>query len=111
MNQKIVWISPWRTLAVVAPISFVLGYPLIGLLWVFNQFAASPGRPNWMAFVLLPVALAISASLLAVIAVWAYNGVARFGPCLLVRMQASDQAEPAQTNVTADDAHGQAYRF
>ena len=117
MENQLVWISPWRTMAVVAPIAFVVSYPLIGVIWIINQFASAPGRPNWMAFVLLPLAFCLVTALFAGLAAAVYNGLSGLGLRLTVRTMPMEDAAPAPEGPTAeapqmgDPPVGEYYRF
>lgn len=112
MEKQLVWISPWRTMAVVAPAAFLLSYPLIGVIWVINQFASAPGRPTWMAFVLLPIAFCVVVTMLSGLAAWIYNMLSAFGLRLHVRTQGfPDDSTDAQPLDPANPPPGDYYRF
>ena len=85
--QRIFWVSPLQTTLIAAVVGFVLSYPTIGVIWVFNQLSTTPGSLTWLALIILPVAISLCASVFAALAAFTYNLIAGMGFCLVVRVE------------------------
>lgn len=87
MQRRILWVSPFRSALVLGLVSFVLSYPVIGIMWFFNQFATKPGNLNWIILVILPLLISLSVSMFAVLGALSYNVIAKLGFCVSVRVE------------------------
>ena len=64
--QRLLWVSPIRTTLIAAAVGLVLSYPMITVIWLFNQLSTTPGTLKWPVLIILPVAISLCASVFAV---------------------------------------------
>ena len=85
--QRLLWVSPIRTTLIAAAVGLVLSYPMITVIWLFNQLSTTPGTLKWPVLIILPVAISLCASVFAALATFTYNLIARMGFCIIVRVE------------------------
>jgi hypothetical protein len=104
MTRPILWISVTKTAMVSALIMFCLAYPVVGLLWLMNQFDARPRTFEYLGgLVIFPVGLAMVSFVFAGLAAIFYNMLAKYGISVSIRIGPdSNLASAHQTQPTAD---------
>jgi hypothetical protein len=88
MSRKLFWVSPVRAALVAAYVGFVFSYPLVGVLWVFNQYSTHRGTLDYSAALVgFPLVFSLCAALFAIVGALAYNAAAKLGLCITVKIE------------------------
>ena len=90
MHKRIIWVSPFRAAFIVAIISFVLVYPIIGIMWMFGQFATKPGSVDLNIWLISPLLISFCVCVLAALGALSYNVIAKLGLCITVRAEPNE---------------------
>lgn len=85
--QRLLWVSPIRTPLIAAAVGLMLSYPMITVIWVFNQLSTTPGTLKWPVLIIFPVAISFCASAFAALTAFTYNMIASMGFCIIVRVE------------------------
>ena len=94
-KKRILWVSPIQITVIVAIISFVLSFLIVGIMWLFNQFATTKGGVNnWAPLVVLPLLISFCASVFAALGALSYNLIAKLGLCITVRAEPNPPVIP-----------------
>lgn len=92
MNQQLTHISPLRAAISFGIVGYVLGFPLLGLMHLFANFASRPNyTPLQLAQVIaIPLSVALLSLAFALIGSVTYNLVARFGVAIQFKVKQTE---------------------
>lgn len=79
MRRQILRVSSFRMALIGGIIGVVLAYPLIGLIWLFQQFSRGPQSMHWAVFLILPLLIGTFSFVCGGLAALTYNLVAKLG--------------------------------
>lgn len=98
MTYRIKSIAPLRSALSLALVGFFLAYPLLGVMWIFANFAPPPGPGPFNPQILLTVPLFVAGVtfVFAALGALSYNLVARFGLAVTIEMAKRDGVPAAE---------------